>query len=332
MSESKNLRVVFLGTGEIGLPSLGWLLAQESIEVAAVVTQPDRPSGRHLQLTPPPVKVVAEAAGVPVFQPARLRAEESLNELVGFSADLFIVVAYGQILSARALAIPRLGCLNIHASVLPRHRGASPIQSAILSGDQTTGVTIMWMDEGLDTGDILLTHECAILASDTAGKLHDRLAEMAPAALREALDCIREGQAPRIPQDDSLATHSRKISRQDGLVDWFLTAEEIHRRFRAYSPWPGSFSLLPDGRRLIVREAVCGPSLGLEPGTVAPLQESGLPVAAGAGSLMLQQVQVEGGRPMTAGEFVCGHGDLVGKRLKAQVPRLGADFGGAPVG
>lgn len=314
-TKSRSLRVAFLGTGEIGVPSLKWLAGSPDVDLVGVVTQPDRPAGRRLSLTPPPVKVAALALGLPVFQPARLREEAALEVVRAWSADLFVVAAYGQILSPAALAVPLSGCLNIHASLLPRHRGASPIQAAILSGDLRTGVTIMWMDEGLDTGDILLAHECGISDSDTAGMLHDRLAQMAPDALAEALRLVAGGRAPRIPQDPALVTHSRKISRADGRVDWLLPAGEVLRRMRAYAPWPGSFTMLPDGRRLIIHSASAVAATDVPPGVVAGPGEDGLLVGTGKGVVALTRVQLEGSKPVPALDFARGHTMISGVRF-----------------
>ncbi|MCX7869648.1 MAG: methionyl-tRNA formyltransferase, partial [Terrimicrobiaceae bacterium] len=196
------MKIVFLGSGAIGIPSLRLLAARH--EVAAVVTQPDRPSGRSLRPAPPPAKSAALELGLPVLQPAKIREPGALDALRRTQADLFVVAAYGQILPRAVLEMPPRGVINIHASLLPRHRGASPVQAAILAGDAESGITIMWVDEGLDTGDILLQKACAVCADDTAGSLHDRLALLAPEALAEALEAIAAGRAPRIPQDLSL--------------------------------------------------------------------------------------------------------------------------------
>ncbi|MGA7904837.1 MAG: methionyl-tRNA formyltransferase, partial [Terrimicrobiaceae bacterium] len=209
------MRVVFLGTGEIGVPSLKALATSGRHEVKAVFTQPDRPAGRDLKLRPPPVKAAAQELGLPVFQPEKIRSAVVLSELARLEPDVIVVAAYGQILPKAILSLPRFGCLNIHASLLPRHRGASPVQASILEGDSETGITIMQMDEGLDTGDILFKVATPIGADETARDLHDRLAQLAPNALLECLDLFERGAVAREKQNDSLATYAPKLTHQD---------------------------------------------------------------------------------------------------------------------
>lgn len=307
------MRVLFIGTGEIGLPVLRWLLATPKHEVLAVVTQPDKPVGRHQVLTPPATKILAVDHGVPVLQPLKIR--QAADELAALGADVAVVIAYGQLLSRAVLEAPRLGCLNLHASLLPRHRGASPIQAAIREGDAETGVTVMFMDEGLDTGDMLLAVTTPLLPADTGGSLHDRLAEMAPAALEQALDLLAEGQAPRQPQDNALATHAGKLTRADGRLDWGKEAGTLERLIRAYQPWPGTHTLL-QGAQLKVFAAQARPEVtGCPvPGTVLAA-EGLLLVACGEGALELSQVQIEGGRRLPAADFLRGHPIPVGTRL-----------------
>lgn len=312
------MRVVFLATGDIGLPSLEALITSKEHELVAVVTQPDKPVGRKQVLTPPNIKVRALAAGLPVLQPEKIRLE--LDALRAFNADVFVVVAYGQLLPASVLSIPRLACLNIHASLLPRHRGASPIQAAIREGDFASGITIMWMDEGLDTGPILLQHETVLQPDDTGGSLHDRLAAMAPAALTEALSLIARGTAPKIAQDHALSTHSRKLERAHGKIDWSRSALELERLVRAYTPWPGTFCLIPlkDGGHatLKVHHAHV-----VEYGDACPMggtilsTDGHLLVACGSGVLELTEVQLEGRKRMPAGDFVRGQGLRAGDIL-----------------
>ncbi|HEY1081108.1 MAG TPA: methionyl-tRNA formyltransferase [Prosthecobacter sp.] len=311
------MRILFIGTGDIGLPSLEWLLYTPKHQVVGVVTQPDKPAGRKLVLTPPQVKVKAEAAGIPVLQPQKIR--HAVEELKAFNADVAVVVAYGQILSRAVLDVPKLACLNIHASLLPQYRGASPIQAAIRAGDAETGVTIMHMDEGLDTGDILLMDRVDISPGDTGGSLHDKLALAAPASLEEALDLIASGPAPRKPQENELASHCGKLKREDGHLDWSLSARELELLIRAYNPWPGTFTLLPGEekpaplkihRARVVPEAEACPA----PGTVVSSDpKTGLIIACGEGLLALEEVQAEGGKRLAAADF------LRGKPLEAGV-------------
>lgn len=312
------MRLLFIGTGDIGLPSLDWLLATSKHEVVGVVTQPDKPAGRRLVMTPPEVKVRALAAGLPVLQPPKIRA--MVEELKAFEADVAVVVAYGQILPRSVLEVPKLACLNIHASLLPRHRGASPIQAAIREGDAETGVTIMFMDEGLDTGDILLMDRLPILSDDTGGVLHDKLALAAPASLEKALDLIASGQPPRRPQDNALATHCGKLKREDGRLDWTRSAVELERLVRAYNPWPGTSCLLPGEKpavlkvhrvRLIEEGDAC-PAPGM---LVSADPRNGLIVSCGVGLLKLEEVQAEGGKRLPAADFLRGHPLEAGARL-----------------
>jgi len=304
------VKVAFLGTGPIGIPSLRALASSGDHEICAVITQPDRPSGRGLQLIPTPIKAEAQALGLEVHQPPKLRAPEAIEWFRALAPDIAVVVAYGQILPKSILEIPPLGCLNIHASLLPRHRGASPINSAILAGDPTTGVTIMWMDEGLDTGDALLTTETPIGHHETAGALHDRLAEMAPAPLLEALRQIATGTAPHYPQDNTLATHAPKLEKSDGFIDWTLPAQEIARRIRGLSPWPGATTFYPhrDEKRLLkVHSALAIVRGAAVPGEIVRANRRGIYVGTGRGLLLLRTVQAAGGKRVEAAEFARGN-------------------------
>ena len=299
------MRVLFIGTGDIGLPTLRWLLADSRHEVVGVVTQPDKPAGRKLVLAPPATKLLALEHGVPVLQPVKIR--HAVEELRALDADVAVVIAYGQILSRAVLDTPRLGCLNIHASLLPKYRGAAPIQAPIKAGDSETGVTLMFMDEGLDTGDILLTVRTPLDGSETGGSLHDRLAELAPSALEQALDFLASGNPPRIPQDSAHATHVGKLNRADGRIDWSQSAEAIARTLRAYDPWPGSHTLI-NGSTLKIFRATPHPEItGCPvPGTVLDSHGT-LLIACGSGALELTEVQLEGSKRLPASAFLNGH-------------------------
>lgn len=300
------MRVLFIGTGDIGLPSLEWLLNTPKHEVVGVVTQPDKPVGRKQTLTPPQIKVRALAVGKQVIQPQKIR--HAVDELKAFHADVAIVVAYGQILSRAVLDVPKLGCLNIHASLLPRHRGAAPIQAAIRDGDTETGVTIMFMDEGLDTGDILLMKRMPITTDETGGSLHDKLALQAPAALEEALAHLATGHPPREKQDESKATHVRKLTRQDGRIDWSHSAVELDRLIRAFTPWPGTSCLLKGAQMKVHRaQVIANADACPAPGTVVSADAGGIAVSCGDGLLNLLEVQIEGGKRLSAADFLCGH-------------------------
>jgi len=313
------MRVVFMGTGEIGLPAFRWLLDMPGYEVVAVVTQPDKPVGRKQELHASAIKRLAIERGVPVLQPVKMRAPEAVAEIVALQADVIVVMAYGQILPKAVLEAARLACLNLHASLLPRWRGAAPIQAAIEAGDRVSGVTVMYMAEGLDTGDILLMHETPVTDTDTGGSLHDRLAEVAAAALAEALPLIAAGTAPRTPQDESRANYAAKLSRENGRIDWGATAAQIDLRIRAMNPWPAAHTFLPapaGPRQLKVFtgavESASGP-----PGEVLAANERGILVAAGEGAILLQEIQLEGKRRMSAEEFLRGHAIAPGTRLGA---------------
>ena len=304
------MRAIFVGTGDIGLPALRWLLAHH--EVAAVVAQPDKPAGRKQELMPPPTKVLALENGVPVLQPRRIRAPEAIAELAALQPEIIVVMAYGQIFPKALLDLPPRGCLNLHASLLPRQRGAAPIQAAIEAGDRETAVTVMWMDEGLDTGDILLMHRLPIRRRETGGSLHDRLADAASDALAEALPLVAAGTAPRIPQDSSLATYAPKLSRESGMIDWRAPSDAIDRRIRAMNPWPAASTSLPDpaggpARTLKIFSVIQHRKAQGDAGTVLRSDKRGILVATGSGALLLREIQMEGKRRMPAGDFLRGH-------------------------
>jgi len=290
------MRIVFIGTGEIGVPALQALLNSEH-EVVAVVTQPDKRVGREQRIEPPPIKKKIAKTRIPILQPARIKDQQATEEIRDFAPDIVVVVAYGQILPRDVLEIPRLACLNLHASLLPRWRGAAPIQAAIAAGDCETGITAMYMDEGLDTGDILLQRRVEILPNDTGGSLHDRLAEIAPEALLESLRLLSAGNAPRIAQDNARGTYAPKLKREHGLIDWSESAEAINRKIRAYNPWPGAFMKVDRQNLKIFSASVV--DLNGQPGEVLRSDED-LVVATGKDALSLAEVQLEGKRRMNS--------------------------------
>jgi methionyl-tRNA formyltransferase len=297
------MRIVFIGTGDIGVPTLQALLKSEH-EVVGVVTQPDKPVGRAQLVEPPPIKRALSATEISVLQPARIKDRQAIEEISALKPDVIVVMAYGQILPGDVLEIPKIASLNLHASLLPRWRGAAPIQAAIAAGDRETGITVMYVDEGLDTGDILLQRRIDILPGDTAGSLHDRLAKVAPEALLESLELLAKEGAPRIPQDNALATYVSKLKREDGKIDWSEPADAIERKIRAFDPWPGAFMEF-DGRNLKIFSAVIVGLCG-RPGEILR-REKELVVAAGEGALSLGEVQLEGKRRITATEFLRGY-------------------------
>ena len=313
------MRVVFIGTGEIGVPTLQALLRSDEHQLAGVVTQPDKPVGREQRIEPSPIKNALIGTKMSILQPARIKDRQSIEEIRALSPDVILVMAYGQILSRPILEIPSLACLNLHASLLPRHRGAAPIQAAIASGNSETGITVVYMDEGLDTGDILLQRKIDILPTDTGGSLHDRLAQIAPEALLEALKLLAQGNAPRFPQDNALATYAPKLSRENGRIDWTEPADVVERKIRAYNPWPGAFAILTDraGRELKLKilnaQIVDGKG---RPGEALSADNRGLIVATGKKALSLQKVQLEGKSRMGAHDFVRGHARLLERSLK----------------
>ncbi|PYJ39322.1 MAG: methionyl-tRNA formyltransferase, partial [Verrucomicrobia bacterium] len=225
------MRIVFIGTGEVGVPTLQGLLKSEH-DVVGVVTQPDKPVGRSQQIEPPPIKKIPITTNIAILQPPRIKDPHAIEEIRAITPDVIVVMAYGQILPRAVLEIPKIACLNLHASLLPRWRGAAPIQAAIAAGDQETGITVMYMDEGLDTGDILLERKLDILPTDTGASLHERLAQVAPEALFESLRLLTAKSAPRIPQDNAQATYAPKLKRDDGTIDWSEPAEVIERKIR----------------------------------------------------------------------------------------------------
>ena len=294
------MRVLFIGTGEIGVPVLRWLMESGEHELIGVVTQPDKPVGRERRIEAPPIKAALATSDVPVLQPKRIKAEEAIAAIRALAPDVIVVMAYGQILPRAVLEIPQIACLNLHASLLPQHRGAAPIQAAIVAGDRETGITVMYMDEGLDTGDVLLQKRIYIANDETGGSLHDRLAEIAPPALDEALSALRDGTAPRIPQDSSLATYAAKLEREDGRIDWAEPAEAIERKIRAFDPWPGAFTILRDdaGRERKLKIFRAHIENGCTDGRLA--------IPTSDGVLVLDEVQLEGKRRMNAAEFLRG--------------------------
>ena len=312
------MRTVFMGTGEIGVPAFQWLLEAPDCEVVAAVTQPDKPVGRRQELQASTIKELAVARGVPVLQPLKMRAPESVAEIVALRPEVIVVMAYGQILPKAVLEAARLACLNLHASILPRHRGAAPIQAAIEAGDAKTGVTVMYMAEGLDTGDILLIRETPIRRRDTGGILHDRLAHVAAEALAAAFPLVVAGTAPRISQHESEATYAAKLTRENGRIDWTASAAAIDRRIRAMNPWPAAHTFLPtpEGpRQLKVFACIQHRRTSGVPGEILRADKRGILVGAGEGAVLLRDIQLEGKRRMTAGEFLRGHPIIPGTKF-----------------
>jgi len=303
------LRIVFMGTAELACASLEMLAAQPDFTVAAVVTQPDRPKGRELKLQPSPVKAAALRLQLAVLQPERARNAGFVAELGALGPELIVVVAYGQILPPEILALPRFGCLNVHTSLLPKYRGAAPIQWAILNGESETGVTVMRMDAGLDTGDILTQRATPIGHEDDSQTLHDRLAGLGAELLAQT---IREHVAGTItprPQPIEGVSHARKIVKDDGLLEWTLPARALWNKVRAFTPWPGAFTHLPaqpKPRLLKIWKSEVTEASG-EPGILLQADANGIVTGCGKGALRILSLQLEGGRRLTAREFLAGH-------------------------
>ena len=313
MKSDKSLNIIFAGTPEFAAQTLRALL-QSGHNIKAVYTQPDRPAGRGRKLTPSPVKQLALEHHLPVHQPLTLRDANEQKILADLSADLMVVVAYGLILPLPVLQAPRFGCLNVHASLLPRWRGAAPIQRAILAGDEITGVTIMQMDEGLDTGDMLFKSECPILSTDTSAILHDRLAEIGAEALIKTLENISELKPEK--QNSALATYAHKISKEESIIDWTLTADEIERKIRAFNPWPVTTLRCQDEVVRVWQARVIQSNHHKKPGTILAISAQGIDVAAGTDVLQLQKIQFSGGRVLSVSDVLnAKHHFVVGQVL-----------------
>jgi len=298
-----DIRTVFMGTPEFACPTLTALI-EAGCNLVGVYTQPDRPSGRGRKLTPPQVKVLAQEKGVPVFQPERLRRAEAVAQLKELQPELIVVVAYGQILSKEVLDLPVHGCINVHASLLPKYRGAAPINKAIVDGETETGVTTMYMDVGLDTGDMLVKASMPIGPDDTAGGLHDPLAGLGAKTMVETLRRLCAGTLEREPQDDEQSSYASLMKKEDGRIDWTLPVAQIHNLVRGLDPWPAAYTEL-DG--LPLKISATRPEAGEgEPGTVVSASGDGVLVACGEGVLRIGQLQLAGKRRMSADEFLRG--------------------------
>jgi methionyl-tRNA formyltransferase len=306
------MRVVFFGSASIGFPLLEALLASAGDEVAAVVTQPDRPAGRKQQLTPCDVKTFAQQRGLPVLSPEKIG--DSLPELAALKADLFVVVAYGQYIPQSVLALPKYGAINLHPSLLPKYRGSSPIQWAVANGDTVTGVTILYVSEKMDAGDIILQREVPISPDDTSATLEPVLAAAGAKLLMEAVEQIRSGTVQRHPQNDATATEVRKLTKDDGRLDWTLSAEVLRNRVRGFTPWPGCFCEMPDGQRLKVVRAAVEDRAG-SPGEILEATGAGLLIATGEGTLRLLEVQPSGKCVMDGASYLRGYPLTPGVRL-----------------
>jgi len=304
-----------MGTPDFAVGTLEAII-EAGHEVLLVVTQPDKPKGRSGALQFTPVKECAVAHGIEVFQPTKIRLEENVEFLRKYDADIFVVAAFGQILPKSILDMPKHGCINVHASLLPKYRGAAPIQWAVINGDPVTGVTIQQMDIGVDTGDIIVTKELAISADETGGGLFDKLAVVGAEACLEAMEQIANGTATRTPQNHEEATHVSMISKEFGIIDWNKSAVEIERLIRGLNPWPSAYTKL-DGKTFKIWKAeVVEANENAQPGTIVAVEKNALKVQTGEGVLSLLEVQIEGKKRMDAGSFLRGYTVEVGTKLQ----------------
>ena len=325
------MRIVMMATGDIAIPSLQTLLSTG--ELVALFTQPDRPVGRHQVLTPPRVKQIAVEAGVAVYQPERMRDAAAVEQLRALEPDVVVVMAYGQILSQEVIDVPLLACINVHASLLPRHRGASCIQAAIEAGDDETGITVMHVVRRLDAGDIICRSSIPLNGTETAESLHDDLARLAPDPVMDAIECLREGTDDREQQDESLMTYAPKLTRADGLIDWSQPAFQVARKIRAYHSWPGTFTIYPSVRSGGDKSLKIFPPVELYsqvkkpveavPGMVLEAGPDGMLVSCGGprgGALRIKTLQPPGARKMNAESFFAGHRIMPGTILGLPTP------------
>ena len=306
------MKILFMGTPDFAAGSLKSLI-DTGYEITAVVTQPDRPKGRSGQPVFSPVKEVAVAAGIPVLQPVRIKNPEETAKLLEYPADIYVIAAFGQILSKEILDQPRLGCINVHASLLPRYRGASPIQRVILDGEKETGITIMQMNEGLDTGDILYKKSLELVPDETFETLHDRLMNLGGETLLEALPLIEAGKITPVVQDDSLSNYAPLIKKEDGKINWTKSSEQLYAQVRAFNPWPGAFTRL-DGKVLKVWGAEPAEGKG-NPGEVIAVDKKSFTVACGTGALKIVSLQPEGKKKMDTASFLLGNKIEIGTKL-----------------
>jgi methionyl-tRNA formyltransferase len=308
------VKILFLGTADFACPSLQALLSSPHT-VIEVVTQPDRPKGRGQKLAPPPVKTIALDHQLPVFQPEKLREASAVEHLKSLNPDLILVVAYGQILSPAVLSIPPRGCVNVHGSILPEHRGAAPVARAILAGAKKTGVTTMLLDAGMDTGPVLLIEETEISPDDNLESLHDRLASMGARLLIKTIDGIETGTISPHPQDNARATYAPKISKEEGRINWQTSAETISRLIRAFDPWPGAYTTCKGKTLKLFRPSIVPVRPSEIPGTVAGAAPQGLKIAAVDAYLFVGELQMENRSRMAVDQFLRGNPLEVGQHL-----------------
>ena len=313
----KSLRIVFMGTPEFAVPSLA-ALHRSRHEVKLVVTQPDRPSGRGRQLKAPPVKQAAQRLGYEIIQPEKVRTDAFVETVSGYRPDFQVVVAYGHILTRRILDIPERGSINVHASLLPKYRGAAPIHWAVINGESETGITTMFMDEGMDTGDILLSAREPIRSEDDTGSLHDRLAELGAGLLIETLEGLADGTVRPAPQDHAKATYAPMFKKDAGIIPWEKTAGQVVDWIRGMTPWPGAVTYLDDQRLKIFKATTAAAPTTAPPGTVVEGFSEELRVATGSGAILIEEIQGASGKRMHIKDFLRGHPVPPGSRFQSE--------------
>lgn len=308
------MRIVFMGTPDFAVPSLEALLKSDD-EVVGIVTQPDRPKGRGQTLSPSPVKLIAQRENIPLLQPTKMKDPDFLAALAGWKPDLIAVAAFGRILPPAILSLPPKGCINVHGSLLPKYRGAGPIQWAIINGEKETGITTMLMDEGMDTGAMLLQEKIAITPDDTAGSLSPRLAELGGRLLVETLTRLKAGTVVPRPQDHPQATMAPLLKKEDGVIDWTLPATAIANRIRGLTPWPGAYTFLGADRCMLYRAVALNETAGGVPGRISGVTKDAIHVATGGGVLAIKELQPANSRRMTVAQYLAGHPLQVGLQL-----------------
>lgn len=308
------LRIIFMGTPDFAAATLKALIDGPD-EVVALVTQPDRAKGRGKKLTPPPTKVLAESFGIPVLQPTKIKTEEFHNGLLTYRPDLIVVAAYGRILPKSLLELAPLGCINVHGSLLPQYRGAAPIQWSIINGDKETGVTIIQMNEGMDTGDILLKATLKTAPDETAGSLFNKLEELGSATLLKAIKGLQDGTLIPVAQNHDQATVAPMLKKDDGLIDWQKDAKELERLIRGLDPWPSAYCFLDSKRLRLFNPEVLHKESDAQPGTVLQADKRGIFIACGTNTLLIKEIQPEGKKRMAVESFLCGHPIAAGTLL-----------------
>jgi methionyl-tRNA formyltransferase len=311
------MRIVFMGTPEFAVPSLEALLKSDD-QVVGIVTQPDRPKGRGQVLTPPPIKLLAQREGIPFLQPVKIRVPEFLTALAAWKPDLIAVTAYGRILHSPILTLPPMGCVNVHGSLLPKYRGAAPVQWAVINGETETGITTMLMDEGMDTGAMLLQESLPIFPEDTSGTLAPRLAALGGSLLVKTIARLKAGTITPQPQNPALATLAPPLKKEDGVIDWATSASNIANRVRGLSPWPGAYTYLSSERWMVWSATQSPGKPDIAPGTIIEVTKQSIQVATGDGVLALKEIQPSNSKRLTVAQYLAGHRVSAGQRFDAE--------------